>query len=355
MSKELLKRFEVLQRTMSPLMDEGMMTSSISEREDRSNTHYTDGRYLDAWARVLNIQAPCSAVVQVNQILYVSFNKVEKSANELALKNIEYGRIISPTVLLFVSFVFNRNVIDETKTQDSPYHKFFKQSLGKLLEAGKQATPLEAIRHVAESNIQEFFGIQQDIFKGDNWKLISVVLRINQDVIKLSKFHYRNVEIIALLDNPEKVHGELVVATKLALSGALPYIGISKLSCYLCHEALDYFHQEHRGTHGTLYLNGFNIPSIFDEEFIASCIEKIQLHRMRHWEEANQRITDNKHIITQKSSEEADLSDDEDIDQETLLINQFEGLHTLHDLKTFVSAKQTVLGDGAATSLAELD
>lgn len=80
------RRFEILQKVISPLMDESMMSSYISSRADHHITEpYKNGRYLDALARILNIQDPCSAVVQVGEMLYITFNHVEEKINKVAL------------------------------------------------------------------------------------------------------------------------------------------------------------------------------------------------------------------------------------------------------------------------------
>lgn len=210
-----------------------------------------------------------------------------------------------------------------------------------------KSLPARLIAEQKSNKILDFFNtteyifkeIQKQLYECEHQNLTKVLLRITQDVYKLHAIDYGGVKKITLLENPNKLHAELAVAEKLKdTSTAVQYIGISKLCCYLCNEILENnLKIDHRGTHGTLYLNGFKLPSSLDKRYSEELIEKIDNYRKFHWKDANQRITDNRIIVeSNRVSEAPDLSDDEEIESQ-ILIN---GTTLLVELKSQFKLKE---------------
>lgn len=95
-------------------------------------------------------------------------------------------------------------------------------------------------------------------------------------------------------------------------SESIKYIGISKLSCFLCDEILNYQNIDHRGTHGELYLNGFQIPEFLDAILGQLLLDKAKQHMQQNWEATGVRVFNNERISKSSRSQAADVSDDED-------------------------------------------
>lgn len=314
------RRFQLLQEVMSPLMDRDMMSSSLSERQEKNDVNYSNGRYLDAWARIFDIQDPCSAVTEIEGILYISFNQVEKRANESALKIIQVAFVMDVQAALCTVLLFNKAFVEAMKTTGL-VNSTFKPIIGQLIQASKKSDI--AIKETIENTTPNILKIQKEILNGKNTDQIKVLLRITQDVYKVYS-KYNISEKVTLLMNPDHLHAELIIAEKLKDyiisnpdSGLNPYIGISKLSCHLCNEILNNLSIDHHGTHGTLYLNGFKLPkSLINEDYIEFIIKSVDKYRSDNWEQAGNCITENQRIATKKLSENAALSDDEDIEKE---------------------------------------
>lgn len=333
--KKLSKRFEILQKAVSPLLDEEVIPSVLCERKENL-LDYKSIRYLDAWARVLNIQDPCTAVTQINGTIYVSYNKVEKVANNNALNLIQCS-LSDKEAFLCAALLFNRPLINEL----SHYNTGLAEQLSKKIDQvrGKSLTK----KSIIVEDINSIFNLQEQIFVNydpKNKKLIEVLLGINQDVSKI--LHYKNINVnFQLVENSKGMHAELAVLTWIKESeywdqwfSQLNYIGISKLSCYLCDEVLKELYIGHRGTFGKLYLNKWVFPdnSLYNESQKEKLINKIDKHRKKYWKDAGEHITNNTHIIDKLPPEEAELSDSEN-DQNIILVKYINGAETLGEIK----------------------
>lgn len=105
-------------------------------------------------------------------------------------------------------------------------------------------------------------------------ELYECFVRPLQDVTKLLSFMQQrditniNYELISNISDTglngiEELHTEVNIAFHYSKTGDIlpedkPYIGLSKLSCYVCHKVLDILGYSHRGTHG-LCFGGWNM------------------------------------------------------------------------------------------------
>ena len=100
-------------------------------------------------------------------------------------------------------------------------------------------------------------------------KIIGMLIRPYQDVQKIisfSKITGKQFITYEVVENTDRAHAELAASNYyFAKYGKNPdYAGISKLSCYLCHEILSEEHEGHRGTHGILYLKDYKLPDKYE-------------------------------------------------------------------------------------------
>ena len=350
--EKLNAKFIDLQQIVSPLLDKKKIPSLVGKYNEKLED-YESLRYLDAWARVLNIKTPCSAVAQIDETIYLSFNKVEQGTNQNTLNIIKKHLDNDNRDFLFPTLLCNTALAEQT-LYSTPLAKKMKLNLetvrGKLFAGAKKNISGQNI--ITEQDKTTLLKLQEELFASYNskdQKLIKVLLRINQDVSKII-FYKKNTNIdFQLIDNPKELHAELAVLSwiKEHKLGKLHYIGISKLSCYLCTETLDELDISYRGSHGKLYLNKWVFPDkLFskkdaDEKF-QTLITKIDAHRTKHWQEADTLITINKKLSEKLPSEEAELSDS-DNDKNIRLIAPINGSIFLHEVKETMLIKQVHL------------
>ena len=96
-----------------------------------------------------------------------------------------------------------------------------------------------------------------------------MLIRPYQDIQKIISFSNKvgNKSVTyEVADNIEGAHAELAASNYyFGKYGEKPgYVGISKLSCYLCDELLTVEDQPHRGGHGILYLKDYKLPNKYD-------------------------------------------------------------------------------------------
>ena len=353
----LSKEFSILAKIISPIIETQMINPILNERRDNSKTAYDKGRHLDAWARILNIYPPCNAVYSENNNLYISFNEDNKFICD-TLRIIEATLEMKNTkFLLLIACTFNKKLFDAIKTDDQT--NFFREVKGKIVCSQKEPSKSEKeklteihagnlenflttrkkekLTEILEQNIEKFLIMQREIFEENNEDLINIFVRMNQDISKLNKLNYNDIKKIILLENPNKLHSELVVSIEFPNA---EYIGIFKLSCYLCDQILNEIKIGHRGTHSVLYLNKFNISEkLVGEkiEFFDNLINKIKDYLKDHWVDIGERIQENRPDIDKdRKSEELEMSDDEEEDK-NLSINEVkingESCTTLYELK----------------------
>lgn len=281
--------------------------------EDNKEVPYNEGRYLDAWARVLDIQAPSSAVKQVEETLYISFNKVEKDANNAVLNIIDYALNGNVNTLLFVALAFNKTVIAKST---KPFKTFFSTSAGMLLEASKdkEVSPGVKIKEVVKKQLDVLIDLLEGYPINEDPSFFSAMARINQDIVKLQNHNYGAVTKVVLLNNPEKLHAELVIAEIFKQNTS--YIGNSKLCCYLCDEILKDYGFAHRGTHGTLYLNGFNMPKSLEENTLNRLLQNIKDYFYPQMSMVLDNVYKNTLVDEIKGAQDAELSESESEEKE---------------------------------------
>ena len=276
---------------------------------------YKDKRYLDAWARILHIQGQCSAIFQDNEILYITFSPAVAKSSEEVYDIIQCGIDVNIEAVLLTVLSFNRDIIHTLNRSTSSLANILETMPAKLVAAKKKNKLLNFFQ---DNAITISIEIKNTLKEMKDEKFTKGLKRLIQDIFKLNLIGYGGVKKIIYVENDEKLHAELALAEKLKTNkNAIQYIGVSKLCCYICDEILTNKWQiDHRGTHGTLYLNGFTLPPSLDIKYAEELLEKIDNHRKSGWLEADDRITNNEIIIYQhRHTEEPDLSDDEELER----------------------------------------
>jgi len=300
----VLSKFNILSKVMSALIETDILSPYISTRNEKNpiDFPYAEGRHLDAWARILNIQAPCSAVIQTVDTLYVSFNKVEKVQNERALEFFNYAISTNiPKYILCTALIFNIS---------SPSN-FTKKFRGMATYASKQNKITEFLQSNADKIIDQ---AETDA--------VEMLHKLNRDIAKLFDNGHLNSNInIKILDNEYGMHAELVVGQYLRnifmddqkeQAFTRNYIGISKLCCYICDQVLNYLAIDHRGTHGKLYLNKYCFPENLDLQCITQIISNIEAYRTKQWLDANARIAEHNLLFYEDRLPEAVYASDDE-------------------------------------------
>lgn len=325
--KKLLDRFKAVEKVVSPIIDQDFISSiSIKSEKNPNNFSYKDGRYLDAWARLLDIQKPCSAVSSFRDKLYISFNTTEKIQHQ-KIKIISFAiedciTNKEPLSMLCAILLFN--------VKSSHNNKDYQALIGKAFKI---------------PNIKEW----NDFYKTNGMIIVELVQKnskeiyedIKRDVDNLYKNDLLSCQV-KIINNKEKLHAEIAVATYLKseilekkedvdLSYKSPiYIGISKLSCYICDKILHSWKVDHRGTHGKLYMNNYVFPKESSNEFIQNIIDEINKYLRLNWEDVGNRVFNYDRIYYEnRESENATCSEDECWQEEPSLSGESSALFSI--------------------------
>jgi len=134
---------------------------------------------------------------------------------------------------------------------------------------------LELIKNTKETPEQALLESQYELFSvlfnnkdkikdiGIDEELLIFLIRPYQDFMKVKtvfkQFKNDTIQIkLKFLPNPEGIHAELVIINEKGLNG---YIGVSKLSCPLCHNFLEQTKENHLGGHQK-YCSSYKVPSL---------------------------------------------------------------------------------------------
>ena len=309
----LLHQFQDISKVVQPLMDMDFLSPYIVNRQEHNpqTLDYCSTRYLDAWAKLINIHKPCSAVVRPNineNKLYVAFNETQKSQ----IKVINIINMISannPSIeeMFAVTFLFNADA--------NKFSKELKSLPGIIIKTVKD---IDDWKNFFEQNTDQINEIS------DKENFVEVANEIKRNITKLKEHKLLNFQIECIKNN-EGFHAEIAAAKFLMESRQAlqenyddkqdvnsEYIGVSKLSCFICHETLNLWEFNHRGTHGKLYMNKYVFYEKLEDDFINKIIQNILEYFGQNFNEACQRVISyDKIFYDNRVKETAICSDDE--------------------------------------------
>jgi hypothetical protein len=327
LSAETKKRFEAAQTVVQPLIDCRFLSPHGSSYIDNHlGRSYEQGRYLDAFARIFLFKPPCSAVCQALDTLFISLNGNDE-ANKKALLIME-SCLDDPQAMLCVSASCYIPLHGADDWFGTSYKGFFEKFRGRMAHALFEPATRQK---VLNEGIFQSKNLHSLILQNGSPHHRRALYRLHRDILKLSKRGYFGVKIFVLTENIDQAHAELALVSK-AKSSDVKYIGISKLCCYLCHRILNDWGVDHRGTHGILYLKGFNVPSFVADEEAKELLYGIHQHVKSDRVAAGFRFEQNQ-LIYKTESEGPVVSEDDGEDSESAIF-QCRKFKTLKDLRT---------------------
>ena len=271
------------------------------------NTQYSD-RILDALARIFHgVSLPCTAVCIVEDTLYVTYSVTGTNIATLYPKATTKAQKIHASLKFTIDN--NKTYVDFRNWLLREEHKFY---LSKEIFDNEKSLYIDETDLVLQQEIglrkeiEDFLNLKGDELVGinvyydslinnlntayglDNHKLKTIINyidsakskmvylkdRIDQDCYKIVKYYgsygIANLKL-EFVPNPGNLHAELNLRQKFAMNSG--YIGISKLSCFLCdiflkHEEELYGGNLHLGGHGIAFpMQNNDLPEmLFDEE-----------------------------------------------------------------------------------------
>lgn len=391
---------------LTALFDRHVFSDIIIEtEEDSKTTPYDKTRYLDAVSRIFNIipKNPCAAVrlleVKDEQeiILLIAFNQEAAKIKNVQRKVFENLKDLLNTALVHgadektIAQLLATTLKHSTayiKLRDTVFSKLddlennaLKKAIINWASTVKSSNDEAKIYH---SYIQVLTVMKTNkVGKDEDFKkeIYKMIIRPFQDVLKVVETLkiYQKISFKAVR-NDDNAHAEVAISAcdvesdkEDKYSG---YIGISKLSCYLCHTLLDKLDVPFRGTHGIFYGHGWSLPNklIEHQEFIDQHVKELlsnKLKALKEGTELDKLNSKNKGLILSSVSwlqeldsdnveiqqlfdyfsgigdtgdlnQENDLSDDEELESQiNFTLTDAEGLISLQALKEVVG----VLGE----------
>ena len=231
-------------------------------------------RYLDALASLLHVQTDVTAVLEENNVIYLSYNGTLAAQSKKCvsliqnlltnLSNYSNDHILGIYLTLNVDFISlvkkSRNHVDEEgKKLLEEFilgHEKVYGNLNKNINKVKSSNAEDLEKYYTKqmvsnyTNILDYFSITKELNSH-----LNTFLRPLQDSYKLY-YYLRDTNTIfndlIVLDNPNNIHADTNIVHYFPNSKYLDknYMGVSKLCCGYCHKYLDENNYQHRGTHG---------------------------------------------------------------------------------------------------------
>lgn len=319
MKKQELPEFDAFISNLQPLLENYLLDNIMKPRMDNWKSLPYELRYLDTLARVFDVKLknPCTSVVllrgEKKQIsIGIAFNTpsnpqtladIKKMAELLqaAINDESYvstfmmealsksqcymhciGKI-QERLKAYEGVIIANPLIQETLDVAGTFVRFINTKVTK--EVFKQyVVTLEKLSILLKANFTEdevSATLRADIF---DKKTLEMLIRPYQDIQKIISFSNKmGIKLVTyeVVNNVEGAHAELAASSYyFDKCGESPrYVGISKLSCYLCDELLTIENQPHRGGHGILYLKDYKLPNKYDssaplKEFLSSKLQE---------------------------------------------------------------------------------
>ena len=312
--------FNELTQNIQPLLENYLLDNIIGSRIDQWKSTPYNFRYLDTLSRIFDVKPknPCTSVVPLKDgkkeeyKIAIAFNSNSNQHNITDLKKVSG---------LLQQAIENKNNIAEFMIEALSKSQCYIYCMGKIQEKLKLYETVEINNPLIQETLNEIKQLimcvnsktvnavskQYEIaltkldvllrtdFKSDNEstqlrkeifdkKTVEMLIRPYQDIQKIIIFSQQTGKQFItweVVDNPEGAHAELATSSFYFIKhGEKPdYVGVSKLSCYLCDQVLTLDNQVHRGTHSILYVKDYKLPSKYEssvvKEFLTS---KLQLH-----------------------------------------------------------------------------
>ncbi len=319
MKKHSLPEFSEFAQNIQPLLENYLLDNVMKPRVDQWEKHaYIGFRYLDTLARIFDVKPknPCTSVVPLKTStkaafkIAIAFNSDATQQNISDIKKIagllQYSIQNKNYLASFIAEVFSKSqcyIHCISKIQEKlKLHEL--DNINNTLIKGTYIEIEKLIRLINNKDSQSILGqyeltltklglllkedfnsdpeslkVTQDLF---DKKTIQMLLRPYQDIIKIINFsHEQGKQFIEyeLINNTNGAHAELAASSFYfhKYQTKSKYLGISKLSCYLCDLILSKEDQGHRGTHGILYVKDYKLPSQYEEptvkEFLVSNLQ----------------------------------------------------------------------------------
>lgn len=315
-----LPEFNALAQNLQPLLENYLLDTIVGKRTDKWKTFTYEFRYLDTLARIFDVKLknPCTSVVPLKgkegQLsIGIAFNTkstpqtvadIKRTAGLLQAAINDETKIPSfmiEAISKSQCYIYCIGKIQEKLKAcekiiiTHPVIKGTLDEVGKLIKIVNTKTENAVLKQyeivlisLTELLKADFTGdetsikLKKDIF---DKKTLEMLVRPYQDIQKIVKFFNKignNKIVYEIIDNPEGAHAELTASSYyFAKNGNNPeYVGISKLSCYLCDELLNVENQPHRGGHGILYLKDYKLPNKYESS--ASTKEFLALKLQEH-------------------------------------------------------------------------
>lgn len=228
--------------------------------------HYTyQHRYLDALARILLVNSTknvVSAICKHGNVFYLSYNRTLPESDIVILDNM-IQCISNPNWQGLLILNFKNNELDfskKVKAYITANESSIPESIRDLVRAfvadlSKKENILLEYRNLIDDIISDINRSPEQIDKTLKLtSLASMLLRPYQDVYKISFIFNEKMERgknLILLDNKLELHAESNIQYQLKVFDI--YIGISRLSCVDCDKGLWDGLLPHRGTHGIYF------------------------------------------------------------------------------------------------------
>lgn len=298
-----LPEFNELTQSIQPLLENYLLDNIIEKRIDQWQKYSYEFRYLDALARIFDIKPknPCTSVVSLGgkkeeYQIAIAFNSDSNQQNTADLKKVavllQQAIVDKGKVAGFMIEVLSKSqcymycigkIQEKLKLYDVEKidHPFIQETLTNItkfimLVNSKDITALERY----EIALITLGKLLKEDFKDDNKsiqlvkeifdkKTVETLIRPYQDIQKIITFSQKiGKELITFetINNPEGAHAELAASSYyfVKYSKKSDYIGISKLSCFLCDQVLFQEGEGHRGTHGILYAKDYKLPGKYE-------------------------------------------------------------------------------------------
>lgn len=278
--------FSLRSATLQKMLPQAIVNSKTFSLEDHQG--------YNSLARTLAFKHPCAAIAynDSSRKLYISFNNHSEDFQRLA----QAQKFIRPSVENAVKdhmFYLNkpsedvdalRNLIGLVISKSHSYPLFslrpvpnkLKQLDGNLEDTKRFPVILQNIKSGIKNfvtqekealNNEDFFELYSDlIFSTINSRGLTVhylmeALQPLLDIIKIRKLYSSEPISYEILQNISGHHAELAVLkyckdNKINLEST--GMGISKLTCFICHTILEHHGIKDVGTHGLLYLEYHN-------------------------------------------------------------------------------------------------
>lgn len=291
---------------------------------------YATTRYLDALASIFAVQSPCAAIVVDNnkKIIKLAYNADATAHNQKRIQEIKdclkkIGTDAgAPDLLIGLYLCFNVDFRGDLEryvdyflpsTSDPELKNLIKKLCKKISDfktiTGKEKLLREKGKLIDEEEInvivKEYYYVLKELTKELVVIPPELLLRPLQDAKKIA--------IVAVHDDilrykvelvPSGMHAEITVTTEAEVD----YVGVSKLSCYACHDKLDKDGILHRGTHGLLFPDSKIYQDIDGELIQPSDLRSIQQHRKMSVDE---KFEDDKFLAELKKVYKGAISTDE--------------------------------------------